>query len=335
MALNREEQQLLKTGQKAIRDRLAFKEQLAAEIQKDWRRRQRIAARYKQGLFEKALKSAGIDPAEIKERQRAEDATKETYLKKLMPRVSANVKAVEQRHARQAKLIAKVHGPRKPGLFPGPPGPPPPGPAPSPVDVELLTLAAQATVADSGGTGTVASTGAWKNTLSTELIVNGQNSAIVGCDFNFFYGPKQSGLLKAWAFVSANGSFSWNTWSTCWGGTLAQGGVSAVLTIQQAGPDGALNEMSSTVFQAQNGVLASAEHDYGLDDHCLGDFGIDVMDGFQVIEVPGYFPALGGRLLQAVVSIAVGAQVDNASCDLDFLSGGRNINVLGVALQFF
>ena len=47
-----------------------------------------------------------------------------------------------------------------------------------------------------------------------------------------------------------------------------------------------------SVTGSDNVVLGESDHEYGQDDHCLGDAGIDVLDGFQVMELPGYFPAV-------------------------------------------
>src|SRR5438094_8909904 len=103
--LSREEQKLIKQGLVAVRARGAFKRRLEADIQRNRARRSRIAAEFRRKLFAKAFKTAGIDQQEIKKRQLADDRSRELYLKRLSPRMAANVKDVRRRHAAQAKLL--------------------------------------------------------------------------------------------------------------------------------------------------------------------------------------------------------------------------------------
>jgi hypothetical protein len=141
-------------------------------------------------------------------------------------------------------------------------------------------------------------------------------------------------VLKAWAFVASNGHFSWNSWSTCWDYVFMQAYASATLTVQQFGADGTLVQLPAVDMPPDSAGLGYVQHAYDQDDHCLGDFGIDVMDAFQVMELPGFFPTLGSRPVQIVVSVGTFAGAYNGSGDLDF-AAGAGINVIGVAIQLF
>jgi hypothetical protein len=254
------------------------------------------------------------------------------YIATLIPRVNENVEEVKKRHSQMAKLLlssykttpqgATVRSLPNPGML-------------QPSYVEFIGLASNVGISFDTGRGTSTSLANENNILQTELIIGGgDNNPRVACDFNFFYGPPKGGPLKAWAFVAANGSATWNTQSTCWDTTRINSGADAYLTVQQYGPDGTLMQLPS-VTGTDSAVLGGSDHEYGQDDHCLGDSGIDVVDGFQVIELPGYFPAVAGNLLQIIVSLWLLGYGYNATGDLDFLSKGRGINVIGVALQLF
>jgi hypothetical protein len=122
---------------------------------------------------------------------------------------------------------------------------------------------------------------------------------------------------------------------TCWDMTFIGVFVSATLSVQQLGIDGTLMQLPTVDMPSDSADLGSAKHVYSLDDHCLGDVGVDVMDAFQVMELPGFFPTLGSRPVQIVVSLDIFFDAHNGSGDLDFASTGAGINVIGVAIQLF
>jgi hypothetical protein len=338
MKSDRESQRLARAGLKAIRERSTFSADLASELRRDRSRRERVATRFKERLFAQALKSAGIDRKEIRGRQLLEDRSREKYLARLAPRVNANVRTVARSHAQQARLIASAYKKTKwpPSRLSGPPFPPQ-GPPASPIDVTFIDVASFTQIRVDQGSGTVLTQGHMNNTLSTELLLPQANNPhpSVGCDFVFDYAPIRSGVLRAAAYVATNGSLTWNNWSTCWGSTNLDVKVMASISVQQFGPGGVLNQVPSPYGPFSTAWLASSSHDHGQDDHCMGDIGIDVYDRFEVIPLSLDFPALGLAIAQVVVSLDLTTWVDNAGGDVDFATGGRNINVLGVAVQLF
>jgi len=333
MALTREEQHLIKVGLQALHAKDDFKKKIGKELQADSKRRRRIAEKFRNGLLMAAFKAAGIDPKEIKKRQDQENRSLRARLKKLIPEVNKNARVVAERQKNMVPVINGFAESLKVPRHRGPSPPNPPGPeTPAPLGT-LLTEASVASISEDTGMGTVASVGSYKNILRTTLSFlegGGQGVSAVECDFSFIYTPERSGVLHAWAWATSNGSCSWATEQTCWGGATVYGSANVGMTLQQIGGTGILNQVS---LPSQD--LGNFNIRFRQDEHCNGDSGTVIFDEDASLESTMDLPVVGGVPVQIVVSVEAGVQGSNSFADLDLSTNGRNINVLGVALILY
>jgi hypothetical protein len=98
MALTNAERKLVTIGNKALRERLAFKQDIEREIRLSTARRAKVGDNYRLKMLEKALKNAGVDYDLIRQRQAKESESGLKDIKKFEARLNANAKTVAERH---------------------------------------------------------------------------------------------------------------------------------------------------------------------------------------------------------------------------------------------
>lgn len=326
-SLSPERQRLLDEARLARNDRSTFQQGFDSALAELQERRGKVARHFRQGIIDKAFAAAGIDQAEIAKRQKAESESLRLDLEHLRPSLEAQSDKVHLRH------LAEVE--RKKQLFLRKPAP---GAGPFPFDVFALTTADAVDLSDNG-IGTITSTAPWQNTLKTKLSTNPDFPRCVA-DFSFFWMPQRSGVLRAISWIAANGSAEWFMDSNCWDSTSITMSAGATMVLQQFDFAGNLNSS----FPAGASVFSRYVH-HAQTDYCLGDVGAASIDNLQSVESapasaygPGFpidFPVIGNA--EVLITVTTTAQINrsNSAGVLDFLTGNRQLSVLGVILNFY
>jgi hypothetical protein len=316
---------------KQMRVRSDFDNKLQREIRSDLVRRRRIASRFRAQIFKKAFKAAGIDQEEIIKRQQNDSKAVLKRMAELKLRVAKNAPVIAKRQATQIELLKQsserlLMSPHKHNT------PPPPAPT------EGILLDRTTDIMTDGGTGTkTSSVTPWFNLVQTDLV--GFESSIGGsylqsfdATFCFAYTPDRQGLLHAWSWAIANGSYSWETDFTCDGGASAMCGMNASMSLTQTYP-GAVPDYR--YVGADSVTLFSKS--IGLDSHCTGDFGVEVIDTSSALETPAgqELPVFAGIPVTIVIDVSFYVEGYNGLGNLDFSQKGQQINVPAVILQLY
>jgi CRISPR/Cas system-associated protein endoribonuclease Cas2 len=328
-----EERKVIDAGLKRVRARGEFDKKLQREIRSDLIRRRKIAARFRAQLFKKAFSAAGIDQAEILKRQKSENQAALKRIAELRPQVSKNALVIAKRQAGEIELLKQRA--KRLGRIPIHHG----QPAPQPLPTEGILLDIATDIVVDGGTGTKTSFGTpWYNLVQTNLVGNtetigGSYSNGFNCSYCFVYVPDRPGVLHAWSWVIPNGSFSWETDFTCDGGASVWCGMQANMSLQQTSPGGVSNYV---YVPGDTPTLFSKS--IGLDQHCLGDFGYEVIDSDDTVALETTMmemTAIAGIPVLIVVDVAVEVMGSDGMCTLDFSEPGQQINVPAVILQLY
>lgn len=335
MRLSAKDKRTMEAGLKAFLQQSALNRKLQQKLQEESLRQNAIASKYRERIFKKAFKAAGIDQAEIAKRQDANDEASLKRLKQLKPGITKNVKLTKKR---QSSFIDVLKQNTESGLFarfphnhssPGPGGPGSPAP-----ELYILDTASSISIPDNGGIGTTTSIKPWYNLLETSVQTTGLESRTLLACWTFTFTPDRSGVVHGWVYLLPNGSFSWRTKSTCWDDAIATYQVTAQASFQQMSPSGILNQVLVGGAGVPN--IAVGGPNYGMDDHCRGASGFTPINDTTVYETTyAELPVVGGVQVQVIVQVYMNVSGQNSTGNLDFSSSGQEFNVPAVIINLY
>lgn len=323
MALTNEERKLVTLGNKALRERLAFKRDIEQEIRVGTTRRAKVGDNYRLKMLEKALKNAGVDYDLIRQRQAKESESALKDVKKLESRLNANVKTVAERHQQlrerlqRTKFVPHFHS----------------SPAPSPAAVTLGYLAIPTTQdLDDENTPKNAAITPGANTNDGVYLTfdwkisGGSGEASITAFFNYLWTPPTAGSLGIFSLAAYNGTGNWSIDAACGYDGWFNVNLNTSITVQQTDSAGHIN--------TADGQPTTGIHDRHTGG-CTHHSGAKPYDQVDYLQLP--MPFNVEKRLPVTITILIEGYVDaefGASGEVDFSSAGKSINLPGVYFGF-
>jgi ribosome maturation protein Sdo1 len=324
MGLTSAELELITRGNKASRERLAFKREIEQEIRASTARRAKIGDNYREKMLEKALKNAGVDYDLIRQRQAKESESALKDLKKLEARLNANVRTVAERHQQLREQL------RRTKIFPQFRSSPAPGPAaitsgylaaPTTTDLDDENTPKNAAITP----GANANDGVYLTFDWKTKAVNSWGANIVAF-FNYLWTPNTAGSLGVFSVAAYNGTGSWSINAGCGYTGWFTVGFATTLSVSQVDSAGHMNQAQ---VQPTTGIY---DHHTGGCTHHSGSKPYDQVDYLELV-----MPFAVEKKLPVKISIEIAGYADaelGAGGEVDFSSTGKSINLPGVYYGF-
>jgi hypothetical protein len=324
MALTSAERKLITVGNKALRERLAFKRDLEQEIRRSTVRRAKIGDNYREKMLAKALKNAGVDYDLIRQRQAKEAEAAPMELRKWQARLNKNAKTVAERHQQLREQLrrTKIH----PIVRSSPP--------PSPEDLQLGYLPTPSnTDLDDDNTpqNAVITPGAHPNdgvnlTFDWKTNVTDGWTASITAFFDYLWTPSQAGTIGIFSTAAFNGTGSWSINASCGYGGFVDVKLNSSVKVQQVDAAGHLNS-----FEGVPTTGIQDNHNAGCTHH-RGSKPYDQVDFLQLA-----MPFAVEKKLPVKISIQIDGFANaelGAGCEVDFSSNSMGINLPGIYFGF-
>jgi hypothetical protein len=326
----------IKAAIRAIEARSAFQRKLQREVLTYGTRTRKIGNAFRQKIFNKAFAAAGVNPADIKKRQRDNDASDKRFIQSLVSKINKNSRAIGRRQKQLAKEMLRGH-PKHPQR-PGQPGRP--GPAQSGNVIDFVSTAYDISFGPpTSNTTWSSSIGDGKNLVRVR-ITDSINPAPFRAFISFYYIPPRSGILNATAVVTANGSNWWASQHQCVEATMRQSADAYIALFPAYPADGPLHtpDGDTQIFLDNN---------WSDWPGCSTDIGSNVVDKLLVLQnstgLPVYASPASGNpfnpFLQPTTPIVIMVvcefwfEADEAIGEIDFEQFDKCINAVGVIVN--
>jgi hypothetical protein len=304
------QQKSLLNALKDYKKQTGFKRKLKQRMNAENAREAKVALRYRDRMFQQAMRAAGIDMVGVEARQKRADDARDAKYKTLAKELLHNAKHVKARQDSWRKRIVDHHL-NGPGPF---------------ADTGGILTTASATMLDDHGSpkNAVVSAAPNSNLLTLRWDTTARHSTsdpYLDATFNFFLMPTQTGNLEVIVPIVYNGSLFWNTYGAC----LA--GISGVNFY--AGAEVTVMQDQGNGVTSTDSVIGNEFSLYEQGSACLGGAGTVPLEGSQLLQ-NAPLPVQAGVPVVISVDLQVSIIFGGAHVILDFASGVQSINVAGV-----
>jgi hypothetical protein len=304
----------IKAAISAIQKRRAFQSKLQDDVRTYSKRTRKIGDGFRQRIFDKAFAAAGVKAADIKKRQRDNDASDKKFIESLVSGINKNSRKVSQRQKKLAKEML-----RKPRPGKSPPGPNPPGPV-----VDILSTAHDISFQTFGARNTTwgSSTAPWSN-LARVRITDSLFASPFRAFISFQWTPPRDGYLNALAVVAANGSYWWASEHQCIQASLYQA-AGIYITVFP------VSQQPDPLDCDEQTILSNPWNDFP---GCSTDIGNNVVDSVFFLQHPAGVSVASGVPVVIMLVCEFYFDAVDAIGEIDFLQADKCINATGVIVN--